>query len=235
MDDLLTMAERIEMVSTLSDAFDLIEGFARLHGFDHAACMELPRGTEVPDNALMIVRMPEAWVEHYIASDFALVDPVFVRAALDMRPFTWAEAARGARPEARRVMQEASAFRLNTGLTIPLHGPNGYRAEVTFAGERVTDDLRVFRQLRFLATTLHDRALTILGRGPGEGGPGLTPRERDCLHWVAAGKSDWAISQILGISETTVHWHVERAKRKFGASTRMQAIVTAIRLGLLTP
>lgn len=234
-DDFLTLAARIDVAANLTEAFDLLEGFARWHGFEHSACMEIPRTNEMPENALMLVRMPEAWVEHYIASEFALVDPVFTRAATEIRPFTWAEAARGSRPEARRVMLEAKAFRMHTGLTVPIHGPNGYRAEVTFAGEHVSDDSRIFRQLRFLAMSLHDRALTVLGRGLGEGAPNLTPRERDCLHWVAAGKSDWAISQILGISEATVHWHVERAKRKFGASTRMQVIVTAIRLGLLTP
>jgi len=31
----------------------------------------------------------------------------------------------------------------------------------------------------------------------------LTPRESDCLIWAGEGKTDWEISQILGISRST--------------------------------
>ena len=53
------------------------------------------------------------------------------------------------------------------------------------------------------------------------------------LGWVAAGKSDWTIGRILNISGKTVNFHVENAKRKLGAGTRIQAVVTAMRNGLI--
>jgi DNA-binding CsgD family transcriptional regulator len=55
----------------------------------------------------------------------------------------------------------------------------------------------------------------------------LSERERECLTWVAAGKNDWEIGMILGVSNKTVNCHVERAKHKLGAVTRMQAVVKA--------
>jgi len=61
----------------------------------------------------------------------------------------------------------------------------------------------------------------------------VTVRESEVLAWVAAGKSDWAIGQILNISNKTVNFHVENAKRKFGVGTRVQAVIAAIRIGLL--
>lgn len=61
----------------------------------------------------------------------------------------------------------------------------------------------------------------------------VTPRECQVLRWVAAGKSDWAIAQILGISRKTVNFHVENAKRKLGTSTRAQAVLLAARRGLI--
>ncbi|WP_293475001.1 LuxR C-terminal-related transcriptional regulator [Phenylobacterium sp.] len=63
--------------------------------------------------------------------------------------------------------------------------------------------------------------------GPSEAaGPelGLTARERDSLRWVAAGKSDWEIAVILGVSQTTVRFHVDNARRKLGAVNRAQAV-----------
>jgi len=59
------------------------------------------------------------------------------------------------------------------------------------------------------------------------GAPILSARERQCLGLAAEGKSDWAISQILNISEHTVHKHIEAAKRRLGVATRVQAIVWA--------
>jgi LuxR family transcriptional regulator, quorum-sensing system regulator BjaR1 len=70
---------------------------------------------------------------------------------------------------------------------------------------------------------LTERLMTFAGP-PGEDDVRLTPRERDALAWVAEGKSDWEISVILGVSETTVRFHVDNARRKLGAVTRAQAV-----------
>jgi DNA-binding CsgD family transcriptional regulator len=63
----------------------------------------------------------------------------------------------------------------------------------------------------------------------------LTPREREVLSWVALGKSDWQIAQILLISHKTVNFHVERAKRRLNVGTRVQAAIIAHSHGLLDP
>ena len=64
-------------------------------------------------------------------------------------------------------------------------------------------------------------------------GPCVSRRESQILRWVAAGKSDWEIGRILKISEKTVNFHVENAKRKLGVGTRIQAVVAAMREGLI--
>ncbi len=56
----------------------------------------------------------------------------------------------------------------------------------------------------------------------------LTRRERECLSWVASGKTDWEISQILNIAEQTVHEYVQNALIKLNATTRAQAVAVAI-------
>jgi DNA-binding CsgD family transcriptional regulator len=59
----------------------------------------------------------------------------------------------------------------------------------------------------------------------------LTPREAQILEWIATGKSDWQIGQILDISNKTVNYHAENLKRKFGVATRIQVVVAALRDG----
>lgn len=234
-DDFFDVAERIDTAETAFDALAHLTRAAERHGFTAAACMELVIPEQMPPDALVLLNLPLPWVEHYIANDFTLVDPVLSRVLKGTAPFTWEEASTGARHGARRVMNEATEFGLRRGITFPMHGSNGYRAEVTLAGERFDEDPKALRALRFLAISTHDRARALIPRlSPGPP-PQLSERERECLHWVAGGKSDWAIGQILNISEATVHWHIERAKRKFQASTRIQAVVAAIRAGELRP
>ena len=49
----------------------------------------------------------------------------------------------------------------------------------------------------------------------------LSKRERECLEWASAGKSDREIGEILSLSEKTVSTYMQRAKRHFGVATRI--------------
>lgn len=68
---------------------------------------------------------------------------------------------------------------------------------------------------------------------PGEGGAGLTRRERDVLCELAAGKSNKMIAHSLGIAEPTVKMHLAHIGRKFGVANRTQLLARAIRQGIL--
>jgi DNA-binding NarL/FixJ family response regulator len=61
----------------------------------------------------------------------------------------------------------------------------------------------------------------------------LTERERQVLDMLAAGLSNRRIAQRLQIAENTVKAHVAAVLAKLGASTRTEAVTTALRLGLL--
>lgn len=61
----------------------------------------------------------------------------------------------------------------------------------------------------------------------------LTARELECLQWSAIGKSSWEISTILNISESAVNFHMANIRSKFDVSSRRQAVVQAIRFGLI--
>ncbi len=63
----------------------------------------------------------------------------------------------------------------------------------------------------------------------------FTSREIEILKWIASGKSDWQIGQILKISDKTVNFHVENMKRKCGVATRIQVVVRAVHEGKIQP
>lgn len=52
----------------------------------------------------------------------------------------------------------------------------------------------------------------------------LTPREIECIHWAAHGKTSWEISRILSITERTVNFHLTNSMHKTGSSNRLQLI-----------
>ncbi|WP_164008415.1 response regulator [Pyxidicoccus trucidator] len=61
----------------------------------------------------------------------------------------------------------------------------------------------------------------------------LTQRERDVLSQVAAGGANKEIATRLGISEETVKSHVKNVMNKLGASDRTQAVVVALKRGII--
>ncbi|MFA6607198.1 MAG: helix-turn-helix transcriptional regulator, partial [Sphingomonas sp.] len=64
--------------------------------------------------------------------------------------------------------------------------------------------------------------------------PILTDRQRDCVLWVARGKSDWEISLILGVSEETVARHIKQACERYGVNKRTYLVILTLFDGTLT-
>ena len=57
----------------------------------------------------------------------------------------------------------------------------------------------------------------------------LTAREREVLEWLAAGKTNRDIAEILGARPRTIEKHLERIYQKLGVETRTAAVMRAFR------
>lgn len=64
--------------------------------------------------------------------------------------------------------------------------------------------------------------------------PRLSEREQQVLVLLADGMGTAAIARQLYVSESTAKTHMARIYQKLGASNRAQALVTAMRMGLLS-
>ena len=58
----------------------------------------------------------------------------------------------------------------------------------------------------------------------------LTRREREVLEWVAAGKTNRDIAQIIGASPRTIEKHLERVYEKLGVEGRTAAAMRLVKL-----
>jgi DNA-binding NarL/FixJ family response regulator len=66
------------------------------------------------------------------------------------------------------------------------------------------------------------------------GKPRLTPREMDVLTQLSEGRSVAQVAHLLHMSESTVKTHVAKLYDKLGAANRTQAVMAAVRLGLVS-
>jgi len=66
-------------------------------------------------------------------------------------------------------------------------------------------------------------------------GPQISPREREVLGLLADGLAVSQIARKLFISESTAKTHISKLYEKLGAGNRAQAIMSAMRMGLISP
>ncbi|MFE6768408.1 response regulator transcription factor [Streptomyces fimicarius] len=111
------------------------------------------------------------------------------------------------------------------------------------AWEDVREAHRELRALvpRVVDPALRDELLEVCGRlasASGAKAPAarevrLAPREVDVVACVAAGATNAATAERLGLRPETVKGYLRSAMRKLGAHTRLEAVVAARRAGLL--
>jgi DNA-binding CsgD family transcriptional regulator len=90
----------------------------------------------------------------------------------------------------------------------------------------------ILREFQVLASYFHQHILRIYGNDSGNQML-VSARELDCLKWVAAGKTAWEASVILGISERTVRFHLNAAREKLNCLTTTQAVAKAVQQQLI--
>lgn len=66
------------------------------------------------------------------------------------------------------------------------------------------------------------------------GSPALSDRELEVLRLMAMGKSNLEISAVLSIAEGTVKFHVKNILSKLGVSDRTQAMIVALKRGIIS-
>lgn len=84
-----------------------------------------------------------------------------------------------------------------------------------------------------VAKRLLNRMATVSKTGPNVLPPQLTQRELEVLRLMATNHANKEIAATLSISEETVRSHVKHILQKLDQPNRTQAILTAIRLGLI--
>jgi DNA-binding CsgD family transcriptional regulator len=181
---------------------------------------------------------------HYEANHYEKKDPVPQHCFATCRPFTWDSLgqARNLKPEQQRVMDEAREARLLDGIAVPICGQNGELAGVGMASSSggICPEINLLNKLRALALQFHLVYTELEKDDPPAKDPfletvRLSEREKEILLWAAQGKSDSVIADIIGVSHSTIRFHMNNIFKKLNANERTLATVKAIRHGLILP
>ena len=135
--------------------------------------------------------------------------------------------------------EEQSRFGMSNGIALALHMPEGRHFFLGVDRDQAVPSnpvelTRVVADLQLFAVHAQDAALRIFEpRSVDPRSPSLTPRELESLRWTMEGKTAWEVGNVLGITERTAAMHVNNATHKLGCVNKHQAVLKALRLGLL--
>lgn len=229
--------ERIDDVATADEVLAALKSVVERLGFSSFIVTGLPLPNRPLEPLVVLNAWPHEWFERYTKRDYFRRDPVAQQALVTSSPFIWRDAPPvfGSASVAVEVMGEAREFGLVDGFCVPLYGITGWQAALSFATDRAVDlSRRHLAALHLIAIAAHGRARALHGE-PELPAPRLTPREREVLAWVAAGKTAWETSCILHVAEKTVRAHLESIRLKLNVASITQAVASALRTGELQP
>ena len=182
--------------------------------------------------AIRLHNYPPGWAEWFDEQQLGEADPVHRASNLTSVGFAWSSLGEMIVLTAsdQRVLDLARREGIGEGFTVPAHVPGEAHGSCSFAAET---GIRVPEQHFPLAQLVGAFAFESARRirrsqEPASPAPRLTDRQRECVMWAARGKSDWEISQILGVGHETVIQHLKQARERYGVGKRTLLAIHAL-------
>ena len=230
---------RLETIEDFDAAWRLLCLWLRRTGFEECLYVRFPPVVVGLAQPLVRSTIDEERIRAYFDPGNQLYRPVLRQLSTDGRPVIWPDRRfhTFTREEFLQRLKMLDPLRSYRCIAVPVHGHGGSLSVIHCLTRRSKEELRdifeIYRHrlhlmaLHFDATVAQRRLANDIGL--------LTTRQRDCLLWVARGKTSWEVARILGISERTVNFHIQNCLRKLKATSRPEAIAKAMVAELIQP
>lgn len=222
--------------SPKNDFRQFLDTVCETHEVDYAAYAGID---PIAQTVHGFVNYPDEWQKTYVEQNFQYKDPTLLMASRSIAPVDWKRL--HGETNFDTIFQTARDFGISKqGLTIPVRGPYGDMGLFSVTrdcSEREWQLLKssILSELQTAAVHIHDHVVRSHALGATLTHPTLSQREVDVLQWIAAGKTQQDVGDILSISSRTVEVHLRSSRTKLGALTTAQAVGRAIGLGLIHP
>jgi len=215
----------------------LIEEAARAMDFEFVALLHSTSLMRVSARLIRYDNYPPGWERRLVGRGEQIVDPILAIARRRASGFQWTDALVASQlsgPQ-RAILDDAARIGIRQGFTVPANVPGEPEGSISFATRSTRP---IGRERQRLADEIgrmgFEAARAIMGM-PGDllAEPGMSPREREVIRWIARGKADPDIAVILGRGLETIRTYVKSAMRKLDVTSRAQLIEAALRAGVI--
>jgi DNA-binding CsgD family transcriptional regulator len=212
--------------------------FGRALGFDTVTAMAVVDHGIGRSDFVLVDNAPQAFLGVYNNTTSYRRDPVMQHCKRQSLPIIWDQATYTSQGQGD-LWEEQARFGYQTGIAMALHLPEGRHFMLGVDRDRALPSdrhelTRLVADLQLFAVHALDAAMRVLvPTNASLDLPSLTPRELEALRWTMDGKTAWEVGSILGITERTAVLHLNNAMRKLGCVNKHQAVLKALRLGLI--
>jgi DNA-binding CsgD family transcriptional regulator len=228
--------ERLQQARTLDDLNRVIVSLRDHFDVEHL----IYHSVNSTGNQYAALTYSTQWVDHYIAQDYARIDPVVQGCYRRFHPVDWKRLDWSGKA-VRDFMGEAlDAGVGKQGFSVPIRGPSGQFALFTVSDRRTDPAWSKYtethvKDLILVSHFVNQKALEIERGTDKVTAATLSPREVDVLTLLATGLSRAQSADSLQISEHTLRVYLESARFKLGAQNTVHAVARALILGLIAP
>lgn len=181
--------------------------------------------------------VPADFRRQYSQEHLYLDDPIPGLAARCVEPFYWDDSPNLMDMSDRQLayLEQIKEMRLCNGVGLQVFGPQSRNALIGIGFEWNKPRLspKELSELHFACQIAHLRFCALIDAPKSPYAP-LAPRELEVLRWIARGKTNTVIAEIMGISPHTVDTITRRMFDKLDVTDRTRAAVRGIGAGLLT-
>jgi DNA-binding CsgD family transcriptional regulator len=219
------------------DFRDRVVAFAQSLEFDTVSATVVIDRTVGQAQFITVDNTPVGFREAFENLDTARRDPVMQHCKRSSVPIVWDQGTYTQQGQGD-VWEEQARFGYRHGVAVALHLPQGKHFFVGVDRDRPIERAdwltRTVADLQLFAVHAQDAALRLLTPATtGFGTVALTPRELEALRWTMEGKTAWEVGRLLGISERTAALHLNNATHKLDCVNKHQAVLKALRTGLI--
>ena len=225
--------------SDSSDSFrSEIVRFASERGFERVSALTVVDHPSSDSEFISVDNTPAEYLDSYLDREKNRKDPIGRHCKRLGVPIVWDQNTY-VRAELPHQWELQASHGYGTGVALALHLPDGKHFMLSVARRaalptEVSELTRVVADVQLFAVFAQEAAFRLLlPPRIKPDSPGLTPRELESLKWTMEGKTAWEVGAILGISERSAVFHLNNAMHKLGCINKHQAVLKALRLGLI--
>lgn len=192
-------------------------------------------GAASPLSGAIIDAWPREWRDRWIDKNYIIHDPIARYSLIARRPFTWQEAYEKANAFGQRILDESRDFNFTSGIAIPVSSFGSVPGIITLGGQYFDLSPSDISRLELVSLHVYSRLEELLELPEDEPPPRITPREAEILHFMAAGKTNSEIAEILCVSEFMVRDYISNFLAKTGCLNRAHAVSYCLRHAIILP